>query len=379
MAKEPRPKGYPKLKNYKPSQFMLPTSRYDKKKADRAVTFIENLCHTKGKWAGTPFWLLPWQEQLIRDIFGIVKPDGNRQFRTAFVEICKKVGKSELAAAVALYLLYADNEPSAEVYGAAADRQQASIVFDVAKQMVEMSPALMKRSKLMGATKRIVNYSNAGYYQVLSAEVGGKHGFSVSGLVFDEIHTQPNRQLYDVLTKGSSDARQNPLHFIITTAGNDRHSIAYDILFQKEEQGSEGENGDPGAGRAENGTSDSVMFSRRAVNNALMNKLERHYGKTGKSVKDQTEITRMAAGGNEVSGQCYGNARDAGLNGNGAGMQGTGISGIAGAEGDDPCNGCFGAAENACQKCEKKKVNRNVTGRSADDLRERLNFIKKYI
>ena len=155
--------------------------------------------------------------------------------------------------------------------------------------------------------------------------------------------------------------------------------FADDILFQKEEQGSEGENGDPGAGRAENGTSDSVMFSRRAVNNALMNKLERHYGKTGKSVKDQTEITRMAAGGNEVSGQCYGNARDAGLNGNGAGMQGTGISGIAGAEGDDPCNGCFGAAENASQKCEKKKVNRNVTGRSADDLRERLNFIKKYI
>lgn len=229
MAKEPRPKGYPKLKNYKPSQLMLPTSHYDKKKADRAVTFIENLCHTKGKWAGTPFWLLPWQEQLIRDIFGIVKPDGNRQFRTAFVEICKKVGKSELAAAVALYLLYADNEPSAEVYGAAADRQQASIVFDVAKQMIEMSPALMKRSKLMGATKRIVNYSNAGYYQVLSAEVGGKHGFSVSGLVFDEIHTQPNRQLYDVLTKGSSDARQNPLHFIITTAGNDRHSIAYEL------------------------------------------------------------------------------------------------------------------------------------------------------
>ena len=229
MAKEPRPKGYPKLKNYKPSQFMLPTSHYDKKKADRAVTFIENLCHTKGKWAGTPFWLLPWQEQLIRDIFGIVKADGNRQFRTAFVEICKKVGKSELAAAVALYLLYADNEPSAEVYGAAADRQQASIVFDVAKQMVEMSPSLMKRSKLMGATKRIVNYSNAGYYQVLSAEVGGKHGFSVSGLVFDEIHTQPNRQLYDVLTKGSSDARQNPLHFIITTAGNDRHSIAYEL------------------------------------------------------------------------------------------------------------------------------------------------------
>ena len=136
MAREIRPKDYPKLKNYQPTRFMLPTSHYDKVKADRAVTFIENLCHTKGKWAGKRFWLLPWQEQLIRDIFGIVKHDGNRQFRTAFVEICKKVGKSELAAAIALYLLYADNEPSAEVYGAAADRQQASIVFDVARQMV---------------------------------------------------------------------------------------------------------------------------------------------------------------------------------------------------------------------------------------------------
>jgi len=562
-----RPADYPKLKDYVPSRFMLPENHYDAQKADRAVRFIENLCHTKGKWAGKHFWLLPWQEQLIRDIFGIVKPDGYRQFRTAFIEIPKKNGKelrldtpiptptgwstmgdlqvgdvvlsdtgepcnviaksevdtkedafrivfqddseiiaganhqwkvdyingkhkydvimtseeicekwnlpscqndnqrspvrikicgpiktgtarlpldpytfgiwlgdgwssekrvcmydndakyilraipytpynaykngdgrsqvvwykeleavlvdswrdkiippeylraseeqrwellaglidsdghismtkgqaiingvlkplmesirellwslgiknnmtesesmchgrptgetlytirfvafndmpvskiprylnrriprkgctrngyhyiksienigsgipmqciqvdseshcylagrsmvpthnSELAAAVALYLLYADNEPSAEVYGAAADRQQASIVFDVAKRMVEMSPALMKRTKIIDSTKRLVNFSNSGYYQVLSAEVGGKHGFSISGLVFDEIHVQKDRKLYDVLTKGTSDARQNPLHFIITTAGTDRNSVAYEL------------------------------------------------------------------------------------------------------------------------------------------------------
>ena len=180
---ESRPKNYPKLKDYKPSRFMLPTCHYDKAKADRAVRFIENLRHTKGKWAGKRFWLLPWQEQIIRDVFGIVDERGNRQFRTAYVEIGKKNGKSELAAAVALYLLFADNEPSAEVYGAAADRQQASIVFDVANQMVQMTPALMKRCKIMAATKRIVNYSNAGFYQVLSAEVGTKHGLNVSGLV----------------------------------------------------------------------------------------------------------------------------------------------------------------------------------------------------
>lgn len=226
---EARPKDYPKLKHYTPTRFMLPISRYDKAKADRAVKFIENLRHTKGKWAGKRFWLLPWQEQLIRDIFGVVKPDGNRQFRTAFVEIPKKNGKSELAAAVALYLLYADNEPSAEVYGAAADRQQASIVFDVANQMVQMTPALMKRSKIMGATKRIVNYSNAGFYQVLSAEVGTKHGLNVSGLVFDELHAQPTPHLYNVLTKGSGDAREQPLFFLITTAGTDRNSICYAI------------------------------------------------------------------------------------------------------------------------------------------------------
>ena len=226
---EGRPKDYPKLKQYTPTRFMLPTSHYDRAKADRAVKFIENLRHTKGKWAGKRFWLLPWQEQLIRDIFGVVKPDGNRQFRTAFVEIPKKNGKSELAAAVALYLLYADNEPSAEVYGAAADRQQASIVFDVANQMVQMTPALMKRSKIMGATKRIVNYSNAGFYQVLSAEVGTKHGLNVSGLVFDELHAQPTPHLYNVLTKGSGDAREQPLFFLITTAGTDRNSICYAI------------------------------------------------------------------------------------------------------------------------------------------------------
>lgn len=215
--------------HYQPSPFMLPTSHYDKVKADRAVTFIQNLCHTKGKWAGKKFTLLPWQEQIVRDIFGIVKEDGNRQFLTAYVEIPKKNGKSELAAAIALYLLYADHEASAEVYGAACDRNQASIVFDVAKQMVLMSKALDKRSKVMGATKRIVNYTNAGFYQVLSAETGTKHGLNVSGLVFDEIHAQPNRHLYDVLTKGSGDAREQPLFFIITTAGNDKNSICYEL------------------------------------------------------------------------------------------------------------------------------------------------------
>ena len=226
---EVRPSDYPKLKDYKPSRFMLPTSHYDAKKADRAVKFIENLRHTKSSWSGQRFWLLPWQEQIIRDIFGIVKTDGNRQFRTAYVEIPKKNGKSELAAAIALYMLFGDGEASPEVYGAAADRQQAAIVHSVAEQMVRQSPALMRRSKIMTASKRIVNYSNAGYYQVLSSDAHSKHGFSVSALVFDELHSQPNPDLFNVLTKGSGDARAQPLFFLISTAGTDRNSIGYKV------------------------------------------------------------------------------------------------------------------------------------------------------
>ena len=218
-----------KLKKYKPTKFMTKGSHYDKEQADYVVSFIECLCHTKGRWAGKPFYLMPWQEQIIRDIFGTLKADGKRQFTTAYIEIPKKNGKSELAAAVALYLLFGDGEASPEVYGAAADRAQASIVMDVAARMTKMTPALSKRSKILTANKKIICNSNNGFYQVLSAEVGTKHGLNVSGLVLDEVHAQPNRKLYDVLTKGSGDAREQPLYFLITTAGNDQNSICWEL------------------------------------------------------------------------------------------------------------------------------------------------------
>jgi phage terminase large subunit-like protein len=179
-------------------------------------------------WAGKPFLLLPWQEQIIRDLFGIVKSDGYRQFNTAYIEIPKKNGKSELAAAVALLLTCADFEERAEVYGCAADRQQASIVFEVAADMVRMCPSLNRRVKILAATKRIVYLPTNSFYQVLSAEAYSKHGFNIHGVVFDELHTQPNRKLFDVMTKGSGDARAQPLFFLITTAGTDQHSICYE-------------------------------------------------------------------------------------------------------------------------------------------------------
>ena len=136
-----------KLEHYKPTKFKLPSSHYDKNAADRAVTFISLLKHTKGEWYGRPFELIDWQEQIVRDLFGILKPNGYRQFNTAYVEIPKKQGKSELAAAIALYLTCGDFEHGGEIYGCAADRQQASIVLDVAVQMVEQNPALKARIK----------------------------------------------------------------------------------------------------------------------------------------------------------------------------------------------------------------------------------------
>ena len=165
------------MAKYKPTRFMADDSKYSKKAADYAVNFIQCLCHTKGKWSGKAFDLLEWQEQIIRDLFGIIKPSGYRQFNTAYIEIPKKNGKSELAAAVALLLTCGDGEQRAEVYGCAADRQQASIVFDVAADMVRMCPA----------------------------------------------------KLFDVMTKGSGDARMQPLYFLITTAGTDTNSICYEV------------------------------------------------------------------------------------------------------------------------------------------------------
>lgn len=214
---------------YEPTKFMLSTSHYDKAKADRIVKFFNLLRHTKGKWAGKPFDLMEWQERALRDVYGIVKEDGNRQFKNVYIEIPKKNGKSELAAGIADYQLIADHEASPEVYGAACDRKQAGIVFDVARRMIQMEPELNKRCKPVLSQKRIVCYDNWGIYEALSSETCTKEGLNVSSLIFDEVHAQKDRKLYDVLTQGSGDAREQPLFFFITTAGNNRESICYEL------------------------------------------------------------------------------------------------------------------------------------------------------
>ena len=220
---------------YQQTPFIQKTSIYDQNRADLAVSFINCLKHTKGQWHGQPFELIDWQEQIIRDVFGILKPNQARQFNTAYIEIAKKQGKSELAAAVALLLTCGDYEHGGEIYGCASDRQQASIVFDVAVDMVDQCPALKSRIKPILSQKRLVYKPLGSFYQVLSAEAYTKHGLNVHGVVFDELHAQPNRNLYDVMLHGSGDARKQPLYFLITTAGTDRHSICWEVHQKAED------------------------------------------------------------------------------------------------------------------------------------------------
>jgi phage terminase large subunit-like protein len=201
-------------------------------KGQQAIDFINMLPHTKGEWKGQPFNLRPHQLPPIYNIFGTLDANGYRICRTYYEEIPRKNGKSEKAAAIALKLLFADDEPGAEIYGAAGDREQATIVFNVAAQMVRMRPALMKRSKIIDSQKRIIVLQNGvptgSFYRALSSEAYTKHGFNAHGIIFDELHTQPNRDLWDVLTT-STGSRRQPLIYAITTAGFDRNSICWEL------------------------------------------------------------------------------------------------------------------------------------------------------
>jgi phage terminase large subunit-like protein len=214
---------------YEPTRFMAATSRYCKAKADLAVAFVEALNHTDGEWYGRPFTLLPWQEQIVRDLFGIVdKKTGYRQFRTAYVEIPKKNGKSELASAIALFLLLMDGEPAAEIYSGAVNSKQASIVFETARRMIRQSPALTAALKVKPGYKRILHLPSESKYEVVSADAEGIHGVKPHGIIFDELHAVKSRDMFDNLTLYSGRARRQPLTFIITTAGHDLHSVCYE-------------------------------------------------------------------------------------------------------------------------------------------------------
>jgi len=204
-----------------------PAGVFDAASADRAVAFFRRFIrHTKGEWAGKPFELLPWQEdEVIRPVFGRKNSDGTRQIRTAFVHVPRKNGKSELIAGVGLYMLLADGELGAEVYLCAADRDQAAIVFEMASAMIAANPDLRRRC--VPYKNQILVESTRSKLKVLSSEAYTKHGYSPSAVIFDELHAQPDRELWDVMQTGQG-ARRQPLTIAMTTAGYDRNSICYE-------------------------------------------------------------------------------------------------------------------------------------------------------
>lgn len=196
-------------------------------RADRAVRLINQLTHTKGPSAGDSFKLRPWQRDIVRRLFKVRK-DGLRQYRTMLLMLPRKNGKSEICAALAIYFLMLDGEIGAEVYSAAADRDQAALVFNVAAQMIRNDAQLSAECDILDSQKRIVHKKTGSVYRAISAEAYSKHGFNASAVIYDELHAAPNRELWDVLST-SQGARSQPIMIAISTAGYDRHSILYEL------------------------------------------------------------------------------------------------------------------------------------------------------
>jgi phage terminase large subunit-like protein len=208
---------------------VLAGHRFDIDAANRVKTFfLSFLCHSKGQWANQPFVLLDWQWlDVVAPLFGWIRPDGTRRYRRGYLEVPKKNGKSTLLAGLSLYLLAGDREPGAEIYSAAVDRDQASIVFNEAAQMVDSSPQLSQRLRVIRSTKRITFQKKNSVYRALSADVPAKEGLNAHAVLIDELHAQKNRDLWDTLRYAGASRRQ-PLHLSITTAGYDRHSICWE-------------------------------------------------------------------------------------------------------------------------------------------------------
>lgn len=201
---------------------------FDESAARRAEDFFALvLKHSKGRWSGQPFALEPWQRDVIRTAFGTMRrADGKRRYRRVFVFVPRKNGKSTMGAGIANYLLLADGEPGAEIYSAALDREQASIIFAEAKSMCIQEPVLRERCQIY--RRSIVVPSTLSSYRVLSADADNKHGLNAHGVIFDELHAQDDRDLYDVLLT-STGAREQPMTWMFTTAGFDRDTICYEV------------------------------------------------------------------------------------------------------------------------------------------------------
>lgn len=199
--------------------------RFDEPAAARVIGFFHDcLQHIEGEWAGRPFTLLPWQQAVVANLFGWKRPDGLRRYREMFLEVPRKNGKTPLAAGIVLVLLVVDDERGAQIYSAAADRDQAALIYRHASGMVAAEPELEARV-LVRVSGKCLEYPAAGsFYRALSAEARSKHGFNSHAVVVDELHTQRNASLLEVL-ESSMGTRRQPVFVSITTTDFARPSI----------------------------------------------------------------------------------------------------------------------------------------------------------
>lgn len=201
---------------------------FDEAAAEMVCDFIEAFCRqSTGKWAGEPLVLLDWQRDYLMRLFGWMRPDGLRRFKTSYLEVAKKNGKSTLVAALAIFLLLADGEGSPEVHLNACDKDQASIIFNEAKRMIQQSPELVKRLEVIDSKKRIVDPRGNGVIRANSADVASKDGVNASAVIFDELHRQKTREMWDIFAYASV-ARDQAIRISITTAGEEESGPWYE-------------------------------------------------------------------------------------------------------------------------------------------------------
>ena len=199
------------------------------------IEFVEDFCRQcEGRWAGEPLKLLDWQKDFLMRLFGWKQADGLRRYRTAYLEVAKKNGKSTLVSALCLYLLLADGEGGPQVHINAFDRDQADIVYKAAAKMVQFSEDLSDRLQVIDSKKRIVDPDGGGVIRANSAEVPSKDGANASAIIFDELHRQKTREMWDIF-KYAGAARDQPLKISITTAGEDESGVWHEQREKSEQ------------------------------------------------------------------------------------------------------------------------------------------------
>lgn len=204
------------------------TTYVDRAVARRVIHFINNLKHTSGKAGGKPFNLRRWQRRYLIQVLATKDRETDlRSYRESFFFIPRKQGKTELIAAIALYFLFCEPEIGGQIIIGAATRDQASVLYKAAKSMTMMHPVLKERCKIVDSQKHIVYSKTGSTLHVISSDANTAHGLNASLAIIDELHTQKNPDLYEVL-KTSMGAREQPLMITISTAGNKRHGICYD-------------------------------------------------------------------------------------------------------------------------------------------------------